>query len=162
MSKTLLHFLTKPFTETQPRRHTASGSRVSARTATRLRTPLCSLLVYRLLLQLQAAPSACVVYVVVGARLPASTLLPCTRTLPAQPVGRRHGLPVSPPRSEPALVPPHSVQRVLVPRLVKVLPGAGVRRVETRPVRPRACQQGRLAGRWEVVQHEALMRRNGN
>ena len=105
-----------------------------------------NLLSVLLLLQPQAAPSACVVYVVGRARLPAFVCRASARTLPA-----------GPPRSEPALVPPHSVQRVFVPRLVKVLPGAGVRRVENRPVRPRACQQGRSAGR--EVRHEALVRR---
>lgn len=55
--------------------------------------------------------------------------LPCARTLPALPVGRRDSLAASPPGSEPALVTPHSVQRVLVPRLVKVLSGTGSRQV---------------------------------
>ena len=49
--------------------------------------------------------------------------------------------------SEAALVAPHSVQRVLVPRLVKVLPSTGSRQVESRREckcigRVRACQHG--------------------
>ena len=73
--------------------------------------------------------------------------LPCARTLPALPVGRRDSLPASPPGSEPALVTPHSVQRVLVPRLVKVLSGTGSRQVGGRRgcecvARLRTCQHG--------------------
>ena len=110
-------------------------------------TPGCTPTAGASILQPQAAPSACVVYVVGRARLPAFVCRASARTLPSR----------GSCRSEPALVPPHSVQRVYVPRLVKVLPGAGVRRVENRPVRPRACQQGRSAGR--EVRHEALVRR---
>jgi hypothetical protein len=58
---------------------------------------------------------------------PSSIHCPCARTLLALPVGRRDSLPALPPDSEPALVTPHSVQRMLVPRLVKVLPRTGSR-----------------------------------
>ena len=60
---------------------------------------------------------------------PSSIHCPCARTLSALAVGRHGSLPALPPDSEPALVTAHSVQRMLVPRLVKV--GTAARRFAT-------------------------------
>ena len=62
---------------------------------------------------------------------PSSIHCPCARTLSALAVGRHGSLPALPPDSKPALVKPalgsRSVQRMLVPRLVKV--GTAARRL---------------------------------
>ena len=64
---------------------------------------------------------------------PSSIHCPCARTLSALAVGRHGSLPALPPDSKPALVKPalgsRSVQRMLVPRLVKV--GTAARRFAT-------------------------------